>query len=117
MQVIIVFALYGIKSGMLFSIHRDDVKNSNVMWQYFIESKQKIKIPWLFNINMKEELASMYARVSPSTAVNGNGSFKNLTELYLDYFLHTVYLGLSLPTTVGMSVVTNMKEISQKNGF
>ena len=75
MDKVIVAALYGIKPGVGQALHRDNIKNGNIIRQYFIQAEEEVKIPFLLNINMKKKLTRMYLRVSSPATGNVNGYF------------------------------------------
>ncbi|MNL26602.1 hypothetical protein D3C87_1481340 [compost metagenome] len=70
MEEIIVRSLYSVKSGMLLSIHGNDIENSNIARQGLIKPKHQVKIPGLFYIHMEKELTGMNLCISTATTVN-----------------------------------------------
>ena len=69
MNEVVIRTKYGIKSCMRLSFNRYDVENCNIVRQNPVPSKEQIKVPFLFNINVKEILAGMDAGISSSAAV------------------------------------------------
>jgi len=113
MYKIIVGSLYGIKTGMRLTSHRDNTKNGNIIRQNFIQSEKQVEIPFLFNIRMKKELAGMYPGIRPSAAKNSHRCFKQFAQSLFQNLLHTYYPRMFLPAAVPGAVIGYVEEISQ----
>lgn len=79
MKEIIIGAKDSIISCMRKALNRYDVKYSNIGWEDSVPSKEQIKIPILFDIDVKKELTCMNACISSSTAIYGDGFFEDFT--------------------------------------
>ena len=113
MNEIVVRALYSIKPAMGEAFHRENIKNGNIIRQYFIQPKKQVEIPHLFYIDMKKELCRMYLRVRSPAANNRDRYFQYFTEAGFQNLLHIQYTGMSLPSAVISAVVAYVKKVPQ----
>jgi len=65
-----------IKTGVRLALHRDDIKNSNIIGQNFIQPEKQVEIPILLNIRVEKELAGVYQRIRSPASDNGNCFFE-----------------------------------------
>lgn len=84
----VVRSLDGIKPCMGLTFNRDDIKEGYIVRKNPVKAKEKIKVPWLFNIHMEEILAGMYPGIGASATENRDLHFKDLTEIIFQDFLH-----------------------------
>lgn len=78
MEEIIIGTQDRIETCMTMRFHRDDVKYRNVMRQYFVETEEQVKIPFLLNVHVEEELTGMNMGVGTATANDKYRRFKCL---------------------------------------
>lgn len=109
----IINPLYGIKAGVGQAIHRDDIKQSDIIRQDAIQPEEKVEVPWLFNVHMEKVLTRMNPGICTSAAGDHNRKFKDPADTVFQHFLHTQLIGLPLPAKILCSLIGNMYEISQ----
>ena len=63
-------------------LYRNDVENSNARGQYFVYPEQKIKVPLLLHIHVKEELARMNVGISAAAAYNFYSCFQYIAQRF-----------------------------------
>lgn len=76
MDKIIVWSLYRIKTSVWLALHRDDIKNGNIIRQNFIQPEKQVELSIIFYIHMEKKLAGMHVGIGAAAAKNGNGLFK-----------------------------------------
>lgn len=70
MQEIVIGTLNRIKSGMMLTIYRYDVKQCDIIRQDPVPTKKQIEVPLFFDINMKKILAGMNTSICSTAAVD-----------------------------------------------
>jgi len=73
MYKVVVGSRYGIGLGMWVPIHRNNLKNTNIVGECFIEPKHQIEIPSIIKIEVKVVLAGMNHSIGSSATNAGYG--------------------------------------------
>jgi len=113
MDKIIISSLDCIEACMRLALHRYNIKNGNIVRQYFVQPETKVKTPILLNIHMEKELTGMYPGVRPSATNNSNGFLEQFAYCSFQNLLHIQYPRMFLPAAVPCAMIGYMKEISQ----
>ncbi len=71
------------------TFNRDDVKECDIVWKNPVKAKEKIKIPWFFDIHVEEILTGMNSGIGASATEDSDRYFEDLTEIIFQNFLHT----------------------------
>ena len=88
MYKVIVATLNGIETGVWLAFHRNDIKNSDIIGQQFIQAEKQIVIPFAFHIHMEKELTGMYLRIGTAAPGNVHRRFKDLAQGLFQNLLH-----------------------------
>ena len=113
MDIVIISSLNGVEPGMGLALHRKDIKNRNIIRQYFIQSEQQVKVPCLLNIRMKEELTGVHPGVGAAATNYCNLFFQQFAHRIFKHILYTLCAGMFLPATVSCAMIGYMEKISQ----
>ena len=105
--------MYGIKTCMWLALHGDNIKNGNIIRQYFIQPEKQVEFPVIINVSMEKKLAGMHMGIGTAAAKNGNGLFKQFTQRCLYHLLYTGHLWMFLPAIIPGAMIGYVEEISQ----
>ena len=79
MNEVIVGTKHRVKSCMRLGLNWYDIENGNIVRQNPVPSKEQIKFPFLFNVDMKEILAGMNTGIRTSAAIYFDWIFEDFT--------------------------------------
>jgi len=85
----VVGPLNSIKTCMWLTFNRDNIKECDIIRKNPVKAKEKIKVPWLFNIHVEKILACMDPGIGASATEYCDWHFKDLAEIIFQDFLHT----------------------------